>query len=720
MTADITVWLWCMIQATLLALFGLVAGTVLARRAPQAAATAAAAAMAMILAVTLAVPVELPTVTLLLPDVHESTAANGALDRAPASSDQARGRAPALNLGTLATRLLAAAERVAGRDANGSATARHWVLAIAAVGAAVGLLRFSAAAAFAMRLRRRATLVTDEMTSAAFAEIAARLGAPRTVELLESSEVVSAAVVGWRRPAVLLPTDRADWTVEQLRATLAHELAHVSRRDFAWRVTAALVQAVHFLNPVVHLLARRFALAQEVAADRAAAAALGGERYLRCLSELVLRADETARTRAAALVLPSFFSSLERRVAMLRSMEGSESVTMRRVTGAVAAGLIVLAGLATTALRGGADDVTESGEVGQAALFARNPLELSNLGGAHKGLFVVRLGELARRAEFAPMLDLLTSSIAQTWPLDFGVEAPALDLTAIEYVAGVPQLTVEPVDQSDDRDVNGRVMFGAGEWVVRFTHAVELASWLAKYIPAATAHPEEGLTYYELPEMGFLGQIPMRVAQVDERTVVCAWGADRLKAIAAGLPNESTAEEAAQWTALDGGLITLVADDANVARDMATPDAPLAADVLKHVDRYGFSFDLDASGTAGVRVAMSCQDAAAAETVAKAIEGLAPQLAAQIESQLELPDEVFAMLPEAEEVITAERYSDPERDYMQFWIRALEACEVQVQATDAGSVCLVTSTAEFLSSLEGMQELAERVPQGEDAEAGSR
>jgi beta-lactamase regulating signal transducer with metallopeptidase domain len=720
MMADSTVWLWCLLQATLLGAMGLAAGVALMRRAPQAAATVGAAAIAMILAVTFAAPVELPTLDWFSRGANDAANADSVASATDDSSTAPDANTPVFDPRALATQLLAAADRVASGDAGRGATWVRWAYAIAALGAAAGLLRLGSAIAFATRVRRRATAVTDATTRAAFEELGERLGTPRSIVLLESCEIISPAVVGWRRPAVLLPTERAEWTEEQVRATLAHELAHVARRDFAWRVAAALAQAVHFFNPIVHLLARRFALAQEVAADRTAAAALSNGRYLKCLSELVLRADEPAWMRRTAFVLPSFFSSLERRVDMLRSKEGSENVTMRRAMGAVAAGLIVLAGVATTALRGGAEDAANDGDVRQAALFARTPLALPHLGGAHKGLFVVRLGELARRAETASFVELLSSSVAQTWPLDFGVEAPALDLTAIEYVAGVPQLTVEPVEESDDPEVNGRVMFGAGEWIVRFTGAVELAPWLAKYIPAAAAHAEDGLTYYELPEMGWMGQIPMRVAQLDERTVVFAWGADRLKAIAAGLPDESTADEAAQWAALDGGLITLVADDANVARDMATPDAPLAAEVLKRVDRYGFSFDLDAAGVAGVRVALSCGDEAAAEGVAKAVEGLAPQLAAQVKSQLAMPDEVFAVVPETGEPITVERHSDPERAYMQFWIRAIEACHVRVETSDTGAVCVVTSTAEFPTGLPEMQDVAERAAGGGESQPRTR
>ncbi len=58
----------------------------------------------------------------------------------------------------------------------------------------------------------------------------AELSCTRRVEVRESSELETPATLGWRHPLVLLPFDWRDWSHDELRAVLAHELAHVDAR----------------------------------------------------------------------------------------------------------------------------------------------------------------------------------------------------------------------------------------------------------------------------------------------------------------------------------------------------------------------------------------------------------------------------------------------------------------------------------------------------------
>ena len=161
------------------------------------------------------------------------------------------------------------------------------------------------------------------------------LGLRRPVALCESAELASPAVAGWRRPVVLLPATHRGWSDHHLRAALAHELAHAARGDFAWRLAASAAQALHFWHPLVHWLTQRLVLAQELAADELAAAAVGSRgRYLRSLSELAIRQDDQERLRAAPIMLPAFSSNLMRRIAMLRSKEGWCGATRGRWSGA--------------------------------------------------------------------------------------------------------------------------------------------------------------------------------------------------------------------------------------------------------------------------------------------------------------------------------------------------------------------------------------------------
>ncbi len=91
-----------------------------------------------------------------------------------------------------------------------------------------------------------------------------------SVALVEVPALDVAATIGWRRPLVVLPASWRDWTVDQRRAVLAHELAHVAQRHFPLWLVGQLAVAAHFYHPLVHWLGRRLRLEQELAADRLA------------------------------------------------------------------------------------------------------------------------------------------------------------------------------------------------------------------------------------------------------------------------------------------------------------------------------------------------------------------------------------------------------------------------------------------------------------------
>ena len=130
------------------------------------------------------------------------------------------------------------------------------------------------------------------------------------------------AAAGWLRPVVLLPADWRDWDVTELRAALAHELAHVRRSDFLLGLLARLGLALHFYHPLLYWLAGRLRLQQELAADGLAAPLTGGrDAYLRGLARLALRLSDR---RPAGWPANPLFSrgTLMRRIRMLKTKEG--------------------------------------------------------------------------------------------------------------------------------------------------------------------------------------------------------------------------------------------------------------------------------------------------------------------------------------------------------------------------------------------------------------
>lgn len=90
-----------------------------------------------------------------------------------------------------------------------------------------------------------------------------------------SQAVKEPGVYGIVRPRILLP---ACWAEEELTFLLAHENAHIRRRDNLWRLVALLAAAVHWFNPLAWLTLREFLTQMELACDEQVLATLGQEQ----------------------------------------------------------------------------------------------------------------------------------------------------------------------------------------------------------------------------------------------------------------------------------------------------------------------------------------------------------------------------------------------------------------------------------------------------------
>ncbi len=86
---------------------------------------------------------------------------------------------------------------------------------------------------------------------------------------LHSDQVASPLTWGLWRPVVVLPSAARGWSAERRRLALAHEAAHVQRRDWAVHVAAWVVCTVFWFHPLVWWARRALAREAEHAADDA-------------------------------------------------------------------------------------------------------------------------------------------------------------------------------------------------------------------------------------------------------------------------------------------------------------------------------------------------------------------------------------------------------------------------------------------------------------------
>ena len=110
----------------------------------------------------------------------------------------------------------------------------------------------------------------------------------RATTLRVSRDVATAGVFGFHPPIIALsPTTLAALSNADLDRVVAHEHAHVQRRDDIGRVLLVAIQAVFGLHPAVWWIGRAIDLEREIACDDWVLALTGdGPRYARCLTTL--------------------------------------------------------------------------------------------------------------------------------------------------------------------------------------------------------------------------------------------------------------------------------------------------------------------------------------------------------------------------------------------------------------------------------------------------
>lgn len=156
----------------------------------------------------------------------------------------------------------------------------------------------------------------------------------RPVRLSISARTSVPMATGIARPEIVLPSRATDGlAVAQQRTMLAHELAHVVRRDPAWRMLALLAERVLFFQPLNRLAADRMAeCAEYVCDDWAARSTREPLALAQCLTEVAGWMGGPRVVAASAMAASS--SQLRDRV--LRLLQPARPAPPRRWTVALA------------------------------------------------------------------------------------------------------------------------------------------------------------------------------------------------------------------------------------------------------------------------------------------------------------------------------------------------------------------------------------------------
>jgi beta-lactamase regulating signal transducer with metallopeptidase domain len=177
-----------------------------------------------------------------------------------------------------------------------------WLALVWVLGVALFSARLIGGWRVATRMRRVAVAPAPAEWRQALDGLMARMKVSAPVRLLASSLAPAPMVLGWLRPVILAPVGMlTGLPAEQVRALLAHELAHILRRDYLVNILQSVVEAALFYHPAVWWISERIRVEREACCDDMAVEATGDPVvYASALADLDSRRRARLRLATAA------------------------------------------------------------------------------------------------------------------------------------------------------------------------------------------------------------------------------------------------------------------------------------------------------------------------------------------------------------------------------------------------------------------------------------
>ncbi len=185
--------------------------------------------------------------------------------------------------------------------------------------------------------------VSDSAIVAAFNAARLQLAVRGRITLLIHPDKTIPVVWGIIRHRLLLPAAALEWSDEQLRSVLLHELAHIKRRDALAQLLAQIACALHWFNPLVWFAAWRLHVERERACDDLVlASGVRASAYAEHLLNVATRLPSSPWTQACGLAMARSSSLHGRLAAVLSENRNRRSVSTFVVVACLLLGATIL------------------------------------------------------------------------------------------------------------------------------------------------------------------------------------------------------------------------------------------------------------------------------------------------------------------------------------------------------------------------------------------
>ncbi len=182
------------------------------------------------------------------------------------------------------------------------------------------------------QLRHQDNFPVDKMLQDKLNQLIRRSPLQRSVKVMESALIKVPILLGHLKPLILIPVGTINLlTEEEVEAILAHELAHIIRRDFSMNIFFTLIEILFYYHPGVWLMAATIRSEREHCCDDLALFLCKNPlAYARALYKLEA-AHKAARLPGLALSFSSQKNQLLHRVRRILNQPQNKSNIMEKL-----------------------------------------------------------------------------------------------------------------------------------------------------------------------------------------------------------------------------------------------------------------------------------------------------------------------------------------------------------------------------------------------------
>ena len=182
------------------------------------------------------------------------------------------------------------------------------------------------------QLRHQDNFPADKMLQGKLNQLIRRSPLQRSVKVMESALIKVPILLGHLKPLILIPVGTINLlTEEEVEAILAHELAHIIRRDFSMNIFFTLIEILFYYHPGVWLMAATIRSEREHCCDDLALFLCKKPlAYARALYKLEA-AHKAARLPGLALSFSSQKNQLLHRVRRILNQPQNKSNIMEKL-----------------------------------------------------------------------------------------------------------------------------------------------------------------------------------------------------------------------------------------------------------------------------------------------------------------------------------------------------------------------------------------------------